>query len=121
MPRTYPNLKAYFRAEGRTQGDLAHELGISPALMSMYKHGDRQPPLALALRISERCRIPPESLIRVQRPTPAKADHRPGRKANLPSLHNTNRRSAGASGPAANESSQSGNNGKTSTFTRSKH
>ncbi len=121
MPRTYPNLKAYFRAEGRTQGDLAHELGISPALMSMYKNGDRQPPLAVALRISERCRIPPESLIRVQRPTPAKAESRPSRKVNLPREHNTIRRSAGPSGQAADESSQSGKIGKTSTFTRSKH
>ena len=121
MPRTYPNLAAYFRGEGRTQGDLAHELDISPALMSMYKNGDRQPPLALALRISERCRIPPESLIRVQRPTPAKAESRPGRKANLHSLHNTNGRSARASGRAADESSQSEKISKTSTFTRSKH
>ena len=119
--RTYPNLAAYFRGEGRTQGDLAHELDISPALMSMYKHGDRQPPLALALRISERCRIPPESLIRVRRPTPAKAESRPGRTANLPKVHNTIRRSAGASGQAADESSPSGKNGQTSSFTRSKH
>jgi DNA-binding XRE family transcriptional regulator len=61
--RTYPNLQAYFRGEGATQGALAHELGISQALLSMIKWGLREPDLALALRIAERCRVPLESLV----------------------------------------------------------
>jgi len=108
MARTYPDLAAYFRAEEGTQGDLAHELGISPSLLSMFKWGEREPQLALALRISERCRVPLESLIKVRRPTPAKAASRP---AKLHSLQNTIRRSGGRRPGAARESSHSEKNG----------
>jgi len=132
MPRTYPDLATFFREEGRTQDDVAHDLGISPALLSMYKWKLRQPPLQLALRITSLCRVPLESLLRAPRPTPAKAARRSqtvtsrprqmtGNSGNHPSLHNTNPRAAGASRQATMESSQSEKTSKTGSFTRSKH
>lgn len=65
MPRrVYPNLAAYFRENEETQAQVADELGISYAYMSMLKWGIRQPPLDLALRIAQRCGVPLESLLR---------------------------------------------------------
>jgi Helix-turn-helix. len=65
MPqRVYPNLVSYFDKTDETQQQVASELGISTAYMSMIKWRQRQPDLALALRISERCNVPLESLIR---------------------------------------------------------
>ena len=109
--RTYPNLAAFFHAEGRIQNQVAHELGISSSLLSMIRWGLRQPQLDLALRISDRCRVPLESLIRVRRPTPAKAASRPRARAKIHSLHNTIRHTGGRSPGAARHSSQSEKNG----------
>ena len=41
--RSYPNLFAYLKHSGRTQTELAHELGISVTMVSMLKWGHRQP------------------------------------------------------------------------------
>ena len=106
--RTYPNLFAFFRAEGRIQDTIAQELGISPALLSMFKWGLRQPDLALALRIADRCRVPLESLVKVQRPQPAKATPRAAAGRKLPTLRRAAARSAGSPGPT----SQVGKNAK---------
>lgn len=65
MPRRiYPNLLAFFRANPETQAQIADELEISPAFLSMIKWGERQPQLSLALKIADRCHVPLESLIR---------------------------------------------------------
>lgn len=66
MPRrVYPNLTAYFKGNpGESAFEIAHELGISPAFLSMIKWGERQPGLALALRMAERFQVPLESLLR---------------------------------------------------------
>lgn len=65
MPRrVYPSLRAFFRDSGESQQQIADELGISYPSMSMFKSGQRQPALHLALRISQRCNVPLESLIR---------------------------------------------------------
>ena len=67
MPqRIYPNLKAFFRESGESQTDIANEIGISIASMSMIKWGQRQPALPLALKIAARCHVPLESLIRAE-------------------------------------------------------
>lgn len=63
--RVFPNLIAFFKANPDVSGqDLAQEFGISYAYMSMIKWGTRQPSLPLALRISGRCHVPLESLVR---------------------------------------------------------
>jgi transcriptional regulator with XRE-family HTH domain len=65
MPdRIYPNLESYFDATGATQEDFAERLGISPSYLSRIKNRLAQPPLDLALRISEEAHVPLESLIR---------------------------------------------------------
>lgn len=65
MPqRVYPNLVSFFDKADETQQQIANELGISTAYMSMIKWRQRQPDLKLALKISERCNVPLESLIR---------------------------------------------------------
>ena len=115
MPIIYPDLHAFFKAEGRVQKAVAHELGISTALLSMFKWREREPHLELALRISERCRVPLASLVKLRKPTPAKAAHRPrsaqASRAKIHSLHNTIRRSGGRSPGAARQSSHSEKNG----------
>lgn len=63
--RTYPNLRVFFEENPDViAAKLADEFGISPPYMSAIKWGERQPPLHLALRISRRCAVPLESLIR---------------------------------------------------------
>jgi transcriptional regulator with XRE-family HTH domain len=114
-PMIYPDLHAFFKAEGRIQAQVAHELGISTSLLSMIRWHEREPHLELAMRISERCRVPLASLAKVRRPTPAKAAHRPraahAAPAKIHSLHNTNRRSGGLRPGAARQSSHSEKNG----------
>lgn len=60
----YPSLTAYFQENEETQAQVADELEISYAYMSMLKWGLRQPPLDLALKIARRCNVPLESLLR---------------------------------------------------------
>jgi DNA-binding XRE family transcriptional regulator len=63
MPRrAYPNLFAYLQACGETQTAVAHKLGISVGMLSLIKWGQRQPTLALAMKIADYCNIPLESL-----------------------------------------------------------
>jgi transcriptional regulator with XRE-family HTH domain len=123
--RMYPNLHAFFRAEGRVQDDVARDLGISPGLLSMFKWGERQPRLELALRISERCRVPLESLVLVRRPRPAKAADRPRHHhnvmANNPSKHPTLPKSDRGSLGSPGKRSQIGKSVSHRPFTQSKH
>jgi transcriptional regulator with XRE-family HTH domain len=73
MPRrVYANLRAYFedhrlRQTGLRAMDVADDLHISHAYLSMIKWGQREPDLALALRIAAKCSVPLESLIRSNR------------------------------------------------------
>lgn len=63
--RIYPDLIAYFNADDTdTQSQVAKELGISTPYLSMIKWREREPNIDLALRISNRCNVPLESLIR---------------------------------------------------------
>jgi hypothetical protein len=65
MPRrVYPNLHAFFRNNPDVRMmDIADELRISYSLLSMIKWGSRQPRLELAIKLSDRCGVPLESLI----------------------------------------------------------
>lgn len=64
--RVFASLAAYLRDRGRGgQVELAAELGISPAYLSLLKDRQRQPPLDLALRISAHCAVPLESLLKL--------------------------------------------------------
>jgi hypothetical protein len=65
--RVYPNLVAFFNQTGMTTTALAGEFGISVPLMSAIKWRQREPNLALAMEISDRCGVPLESLILVKR------------------------------------------------------
>lgn len=63
--RIYPDLAAFFDdPKNPTQVELARELGISTPYMSMLKCRQREPDIALAIKIMQRCRVPLESLIR---------------------------------------------------------
>lgn len=62
--RTYPNLAAYLEGTGRTQQQLATQLGRSQAYVSKLIRGLQQPSLNEALRIARVCRVPVESLVR---------------------------------------------------------
>lgn len=61
--RTYPNLRSYLKGTGQTQADLAARLGKSQPFISKLLNGLIQPSLHEALRISERCGVPVESLV----------------------------------------------------------
>lgn len=65
--RIYADLAAFFEDTANpTQSELADELGISVSLMSMIKCRQREPDIALAIKIMDRCRVPLESLIRIK-------------------------------------------------------
>lgn len=65
MPRrVYADLRAFFKdKQNPTATAIADELGISYAFLSQIKWGVRQPQLGLALKISDRCHVPLESLV----------------------------------------------------------
>lgn len=63
MERIYPNLKAWHE-DGHSLSELADALGIALSTLSRYKSGDREPPLATALEIARRAKVPLESLIK---------------------------------------------------------
>jgi hypothetical protein len=63
--RIYPNLTAFFEDNpGETVTGVARDCDCVPSYISMIKWGERQPALPLAIRISHRCRVPLESLVR---------------------------------------------------------
>lgn len=63
--RVFPSLIAYFNDDGSdSQTQVARELGISKSFLCMIKWHEREPGIELALRISKRCNVPLESLIR---------------------------------------------------------
>lgn len=64
--RRYKSLAAYLKATGRTQLDLATELGISIADMSKYVNGQAMPRAERAIYISEVTGVPLEALIRAR-------------------------------------------------------
>ena len=65
MPkRVYPNLHAFLNdKQNPSLSDLARELDISVPYLCQIRWHDRQPRLNLALKISERCNVPLESLL----------------------------------------------------------
>lgn len=65
MPRIYPDLNAFFRDNPEeTVLAVAKDVACSPPMLSMVRWGRRQPRLQLALKISRRCNVPLESLIK---------------------------------------------------------
>jgi hypothetical protein len=66
MPsRIYPDLNAFFRDNpDETLTAVAKDVRCVPSMLSMVRWGTRQPRLQLALRISRRCNVPLESLIK---------------------------------------------------------
>jgi transcriptional regulator with XRE-family HTH domain len=73
---SYANLNEFFKDNPDvTQAALAEELGISPNYVSMLASGERQPSLPLAIRISERTRVPIAAL--VQKPTATEPSEAP--------------------------------------------
>lgn len=61
--RIYPDLETFFDKTNTKQEDFAERLNISASYMSRIKNKLAQPPLDLALRISEAAHVPLESLI----------------------------------------------------------
>lgn len=65
--RTYPNLSTYLRDTGKTQAQLALDLGRSQGYISKLVRGLLQPSLDEALSISAQLGIPVESLVSRER------------------------------------------------------
>jgi transcriptional regulator with XRE-family HTH domain len=65
--QTFASLEEYLRAarafEGKSQGQIAAELGISEPYLSELKHGKARPGWDLARKISTHCNIPIEAFI----------------------------------------------------------
>lgn len=61
--RTYPNLTSYLKDTGKTQVQLAEDLGKSQAFISKLLRGLTQPSLDEALRIASIVGVPVESLV----------------------------------------------------------
>jgi transcriptional regulator with XRE-family HTH domain len=61
--RIYPNLKAYLKATGMTQMELAAKLGRSQAYVSKLVRRIQQPSLDEALAIADKIGVPVESLV----------------------------------------------------------
>jgi len=64
--KRYPTLKAYVK--GRTQEQVAAELGIRQGQLSKYLRGEQMPRLDVALRIHKITGVPLEALIRTRAP-----------------------------------------------------
>jgi len=62
MRKAYPDIKAFMRETGATQGEIALAAGTSQAVISRVLRGKQKPSLDLALRIAQAARIPVESL-----------------------------------------------------------
>ena len=60
----FETLAAYMAASGRSQTEVAAELGISTSYLSMILSHRRYPSGTVAMRIAERYRVPLESLFR---------------------------------------------------------
>jgi transcriptional regulator with XRE-family HTH domain len=61
----YKTLREYVDAQtsGKTQGDVAEELGVSQSALSSYLSGVRVPSREIALRIRDYTGIPLDSLL----------------------------------------------------------
>lgn len=53
-------LKVLARTPGKSQNDLAREIGITPAYFSMILSGDRRPSLPIAIKLEQFTGIPAE-------------------------------------------------------------
>jgi transcriptional regulator with XRE-family HTH domain len=63
-PVTYTSLSEYLEKSGRTQLDLAEELGISIAAMSRIVRGINLPAADMIVRIHEITGVPIENMVR---------------------------------------------------------
>lgn len=61
----FKTLRDYVDAQtrGKTQGDVARELGVSESSLSSYLSGARFPTREVALRIAKQCGVSLESLL----------------------------------------------------------
>jgi transcriptional regulator with XRE-family HTH domain len=62
--KRYPSLAAYLAGTGRTQEQLAADLGVRQGLISKYVRGEQTPRLDLAIRLSAITGVPLEALTR---------------------------------------------------------
>ena len=63
MKVAYRDLRAYMRATGATQKEVARAVGTSQAAISRILARRQQPRLPLALRLAELANIPLDSLV----------------------------------------------------------
>lgn len=61
----FKTLREYVHSQtrGKTQGDVARELGVSESSLSSYLSGARIPTREVALRIAKQCGVSLESLL----------------------------------------------------------
>lgn len=64
--KRYPSLAAYLEGTGKTQQQLASELGITQAQISSYLNGRSLPRPDLAVRISELTGVSIEAMVRAR-------------------------------------------------------
>lgn len=63
--RIYPDLNAFFKDNpDETVTQVAKDVGCATSFISMVRWSERQPRLELALKISRRCNVPLESLLK---------------------------------------------------------
>lgn len=64
--KRYTSLAAYLKATGRTQEQLAAEIGVRQGLISKYVRGAQTPRLAIAIKLSKVTGVPLEALSRTK-------------------------------------------------------
>ncbi len=65
VTRKHQRIRAQLKRQKHSQKWLATRLGISPSYVSMLISGQRQPSLALALRLSEETGVPVSDFAKV--------------------------------------------------------
>lgn len=61
--RRYATLRAFFETTRASQAEIAEKVGVTPSAMSLYVRGKRIPQPAIAIKLSEVCRVSLESLL----------------------------------------------------------
>lgn len=64
--KRYPSLRAYLKGEGRTQEQLAADLGVRQGTVTKWVRGATMPRPEMALRISKLTNVPTDALLRAR-------------------------------------------------------
>lgn len=64
--KRYPSLRAYLKGEGRTQEQLAADLGLRQGTVNKWVNGDRMPRAEMALKLSKLTGVPVEAMLRAK-------------------------------------------------------